>query len=314
MRPSLLNLIKQTIIFEYKLPNNEKNIPKVDVSTNPDLCYSVSVEDVESIKNIIYNSIIEYSFNEFELKLSDFQNLHSRALRAKINYNESAKQDTKIKYGFFGEVLLYSILHVILGIKPLIARGYFYNPLENSETKGYDSYHLIEKDGDVELWFGEVKFHKNYKNGINDIFGKENKEKGLNAGWKIENALSDGYLDRNILAIIENHKNNLNIKDAKVINKIVLDWEANSNIIISEQLKKYNAKLVYPVLVLYEGKSDYDESIKQIPKYINETYKNISAKLVVDYSIFFIFLPLQNVREIKLDVISWIESKKELMQ
>ena len=78
--------------------------------------------------------------------------------------------------------------------------------------------------------------------------------------------MSDGYLDRNILAIIENHKNNLNIKDAKVINKIVLDWEANSNIIISEQLKKYNAKLVYPVLVLYEGKSDYDESIKQIPK------------------------------------------------
>lgn len=312
MRESLRNLINQTITFEYSLPNKEKGVPKVVISTDKDQCYSVN--DLESLKEIIYNSIIDYSFNEFDINEGDYKEMHSRALQTKIKYNESASDDTKIKYGFFGEVLLYSILHVILGVRPLIARGFFYNPLENSETKGYDSYHLIEINGSAELWFGEAKFHANYKSGIDDIFGRESKKDAKSAGWKIIRALSDDYLKANILAIIGNEKNNLNIKDSKLINKIILEWEKNPSIVITEELKKYSAKLVYPVLVLYEGQDEYDQSIKQIPEYINKKYGKISAKMSVQYSIFFIFLPLRNVKEIKSDVISWIDSKRELLQ
>ena len=298
MRESLKELIKKTIVFEYNLPNLEKGISKTIFSTDVDKCYSSY--DEEGFKEIIYNSIIEYSFNEFELTNIDYQKVFSQALKSKIKYDEAAKDETKIKYGFFGEVVLYSILHILQGAMPLIARGYFYNPLENSETKGYDSYHLMERNGITELWFGETKFHKNYKNGIDDVVKK------------IDNALSNHYLDKNIVAIISNHKRNLNVQNSN-IEKIIIEWEENPDIIITEHLRKYNMKLVYPILILYEGKDDYDESIRQIPKYIEETFEQKSFDLSIDYSIFFILLPLKNVKQIKEDVISWIESKKALL-
>jgi hypothetical protein len=297
MRKSLLDLIKETIIFKYDLPNRSKGIPKTIFTTDVDKCYSA--DDTESIKEIIYNSIVEYSFNEFELVDSDYEKLHTIALETKIKYDKLAKYETKIKYGFFGEVLLYSILQVILGVKPLIARGYFYNPLENSETKGYDSYHLIERDGITELWFGETKFHKNYKTGIDDVLNR------------IENAISNEYFDKNILSI-SNHKNNFNIKNT-VIDKIISKWYENPEIKIIEEIKKHNMKLVYPILILYEEKDNYDESIKQIPKYISKKYENISYDLSIEYSIFFILMPLKDVKQIKSDVLSWIESRKPLI-
>ncbi|MBI1937680.1 MAG: DUF1837 domain-containing protein [Ignavibacteriales bacterium] len=298
MRDALLNLIQQTIVFEYDLPNDSKGIPKTIITTDSDKCYSAN--DMEAIKNIIYNSIVEYSFNEYELIDKDYQKLLVVALKSKLRYNEAADDDTKIKYGFFGEVLLYSILHILLGVKPLIARGYFYNPLENTETKGYDSYHLLERGGNLELWFGETKFHKNYKSGIDDVLRK------------IENAISDDYLDKNIIAIVANHKNNLNVENSQIEN-VINEWESNPEINVCEQLKKHNIKLVYPILILFEGEEEYDNSIKQIPLHISDNYTNVSFNLSVEYSIFFILLPLNEVKQIKSDVISWIESKKVLM-
>lgn len=296
MRKSLASLIKDTIIFEYSLPHTEKSLSKVMVSTDEDRCYSAS--NSEALKVIIYNSIIEYSFNEFELVNWDYQNLHARAVKSKIRYDQSATVDTKVKYGFFGEVLLYSILYTFFDAMPIIARGYFYSPLERSESKGYDAYHLIERDSGVELWFGEVKFHKSYRAGINDVFRK------------IEKALSDDYLHKNILTIISNHENNLNIKGS-MIEKIIVSWKDNPNIVIIDELKKYNAKLIYPVFIVYEGDADYDQSINMVTKYINSKYNLLSPSLSIEYSIFFIFLPVQEVNKIKSDIISWIESKKE---
>lgn len=275
MRNTLLNLIKQTIIFKYSLPNHAKSFSKVSVSTQDDKCFSVI--DLENLKEIIYNSVIEYSFNEFDLKPEDYTNLYERALKQKIKFNEDAEAETKKKYGFFGEVLLYSMLYVLFDSRPLISRGYFYSPLENSETKGYDSYHLIERDGSVELWFGEVKFHQSYKRGIDDIFGRENSSKGLSAGWKIEKALSDNYLNNNIITIVS-RKNDFNISNS-TIETIISSWEKKPRINIAEELNKYNAKLVYPVLVLYKGSLDYDKNIKDALEYINESYGKISASL-----------------------------------
>jgi len=94
---------------------------------------------------------LEYSFNEFEITGKDYDKLHFIALQNRLKYNSAADIDTKIKYGFLGEVVLFGVLYVIFKSQPLIARGYFYNPLENSETKGYDSYHLVETDGKTEL-------------------------------------------------------------------------------------------------------------------------------------------------------------------
>lgn len=298
MRKTLVELIKNTIVYKYDLPNNSAGILSTVLSTENDKCYTV--KDKNDLSEIIYNSIIEYSFNEFDIAIKDFEALHAGALQTKLKYNPEAEEEVKIKYGFFGEVLLYCILHILFKTKPLIARGYFYNPLENSETKGYDSYHLLENNGVVELWFGEAKFYINHANAVTSVLSN------------ISKALSDPYLKKNILAF-HNHKNNLNIQGSK-IESILNTWEINPSINILDELKKHNIKLVYPVLLIYEeDDSGYDLNVKKIPELIEKNYTATKFSLSIDYSIFFIIVPVKNVREVKLNVIQWIESKKQLI-
>ncbi|MEA9414338.1 Hachiman antiphage defense system protein HamA [Flavobacterium sp. PL02] len=298
MRKSLLDLINKTIVYKYDLPNSGAGIFSTIYSTENDRCYAAN--DKDDIAEIIFNSIIEYSFNEFDITGKDYQALHTVALRNKLKYNPAATEETKIKYGFFGEVLLYSLLMVMFKAKPLIARGYFYNPLENAETKGYDSYQLVENKGITELWFGEVKFHISHISGINSVM--EN----------IDKALSDWYFENNIIAI-HNHKNNLNLKGSK-IEVILNEWEQNPIIKIGDEIKKHGIKLVYPILLLYEDDlKGYDGNIKKIPEYIKKKFSAKKFSLSIDYSIFFILLPIEKVKETKLSVIQWIESRKPPM-
>jgi hypothetical protein len=298
MRRSLLDLIEKTIVFQYDLPNSTAGITRTIISTDSDRCFnSTSGAD---FSEIIYNSILEYSFNEFEIVGKDYDKLHFIALQNRLKYNPDADADAKIKYGFLGEVVLFGVLYVIFKSQPLIARGYFYNPLENSETKGYDCYHLIETKNQTELWFGEVKFHKDYKTGIDGIFKN------------IEKAISDDYLNTNVYAI-SSQVNNLNYRGSK-IEAVINDWGQNPYFPIINELKQHNMKLVYPVMLLYEeDNGGYDISIKNIPNYIQDKYTSKAFNITVDYSIFFILVPMKDVLQIKKDVIKWIESKKPLM-
>lgn len=298
MRKKLLDLIKNTIIYEYDLPNSTTGVSKSIFSTENDKCYSA--KDSESIADIIYNSILEYSFNEFDIAKGDYDKLHTIALKTKLKYKESASQTSKISYGFHGETLLYCILLVMFKAKPLISRGYFYNPLESSETKGYDSYQLIENGNRVELWFGEVKFRISHSSCIKSAL--EN----------IDKAISDHYLSENILALV-NHKNNLNIKGSK-IETIINQWEMNPEVTIIDEIIKYDIKLVYPMVMLYDkGSTDYHEKIRSSIDYISKNYTTKTFPISIDYSIYFIWMPIENVKEIKNRVIEWIESKKPLM-
>ena len=53
-----------------------------------------------------------------------------------------------IRYGFYGEVLLYAILHHIYGANPIILRGYFYNPLKNGVPNKIIEYYDNEEQRD----------------------------------------------------------------------------------------------------------------------------------------------------------------------
>lgn len=299
MRKSLQDLIEKTIIFKYELPNAAMKIPRIILSNYNDQCFSINGGKTEIVE-IIYNSIVEYSFNEFDMSNKDYDALHAKALQSKFKYDPSDNDNSKLKYGFYGEVILYSILVVLYKANPIISRGYFYSPLENSETKGYDAYHLIENNGITELWFGETKFHSSHSNGINSALKNVGK------------AISDDYLKRNILEF-SNHKENFNIKGSK-ISAILNEWDKNPSIVILNEIKKHNMKLVYPILLLYQddGKG-YDHNIRKVEEYIKNNYKAITFGLSIDYSIFFILLPIEKVKEIKTEVIKWIESRKPLM-
>lgn len=298
MRKNLVDLIDKTILYQYSLSCSTRKIDSTIFTTLKDDCY-LSLDNV-NLAEIIYNSIIEYSFDEFDLTENDYDSLMSVALLTKLKYNENATETSKISYGFFGEVLLHSLLMTKYKTDTLISRGYFYNPLEKSETKGYDSYHIIDDGNKVELWFGEVKFRQSFKDGVSSAIN------GL------EKALSDEYLKSNILAMI-NHKDNEKFKDSK-IKQIIDKWMKNSSINIINEVKSFNMKLIYPVLIVYDDKEiDYDKKIANAINHINSSFTPSTYNTTVDFDIFFIFLPIHETTPLKKEVIKWIESKKPLI-
>lgn len=293
MRKELKKLLEKTLFFKYSLPNKDLAF-SVDLSSCEDDCFTHS-SDLDLAK-LIYQSILDYSYNEFELNSKDFNTLFNKALQNKIKYKKKQDEITKIKYGFYGEVLLYSILYSFYNSKPIISRGYFYNPLENSETKGYDSYHLVENENNIELWFGEVKFRDSLYSGAKSAID------GL------EKAFSDEYLTNNFIAM-ENHSNNFNLSGTK-IEKILDEWDG-TDINILEQVKKHNMVLIYPILLVYSDSSiDYEDKIKNAINKINRKFTKKNYSLSIASELFFIFLPVNKVKEIKKEVIKWIELGK----
>ena len=128
----------------------------------------------------------------------------------------------------------------------------------------------------------------------------------------IETILSDDYLTRNILALTT-HKNDFNIKNTKM-EDIIEKWDQCPSINIIEEINKHDMKLIYPVMIIYQSdNNDFDSDIKNIPEYITECFINEGFDLSIEYSIFFILLPLKEVKTIKKEVIEWIGSKKPLM-
>lgn len=300
MREELIELVKSSITYQYTLPNSDIGIDSSIISTKKDVCFSNKVP--EDISKIIYNSIIEYAKNEYKIDFSKLNIEQLKALKISLRYNEDADDATKQKYGFYGEVLLFVILKVFMRADVLISKGYFYSPLERSEAKGYDVFHLIERKNRLELWFGESKFYKNFKPAIKKII------------CNLDTAISDTYLNRNLLAIID-EKDNVTTTSNK-ISELIMKWEENPDINLAEEVKDQNIKLVYPMFVAYDKKTkSYEEAIKECIDVIKEIYEseNVDLSPSFQYSLFFILLPLNNVKKIKGDVIEWITERKPLI-
>lgn len=299
MRDKLKELIEKTIIYQYALPCKEHGIERVCFSTQNDDCYNCI--NTDDLVKIIYNSIIEYSYETFPKNdYNKLQNMHSAALSNKIKYiKDEIDNDTNAKAGFFGEVLLCTILKALYGKDSFISRGRFFDPLENSETKGYDSYHIFNNGGQIELWFGEVKFHESHNSAIKSVM--EN----------IDKALSMEYLEQTFYSIdnkIEGAKPN-----AESVKQILENWKYN-DINLIEQIKKYNFKLVYPILLVYGANTlTYESNITKVVNYIKSNYSDYKCSLDIPYSIFFILLPVHEVKEIKKEVLKWIEEKKQVL-
>lgn len=65
MRDALKNAIHNAILFECKLPHQESGIDKSCLSSQNDICFSNS--NPQEISKIIYNGIVEFAINEYEI-------------------------------------------------------------------------------------------------------------------------------------------------------------------------------------------------------------------------------------------------------
>lgn len=301
MREALKSAVHNAVIFEYKLPNREKDLDKSCISSQRDVCFSNS--SPQDISKIIYNGIVEFAINEFEINYEELEREQRKAIISRIRYNPEDTDSTKLKYGFFGEVLLDLILRSYFGTNVLIARGYFYSPNENSEVKGFDAFHLVKRDGNTDLWFGEAKFYIQYQGAITSVLEKLNK------------SLSDGYFTKNMLTII-NEKDHITTHD-QAFDELLAAWEDNPEINLAKEAQARGIRLIYPVFIAFQKNATdaYNQSIKKCINHIaSECARlNIAIPASFDYRLFFIFLPLSNVKEIKERVIEWIDSKEPLI-
>lgn len=294
MRESIINLLKNTVILKYRLPNGD--IERCIHSTQNDYCY-MSQNDTD-ISRIIYNSLIDYAFNENDMTEDSFEDLHIEALTQRIRFDEDDDDEVQLKYGFFGEVLLNLILRIFFDTNAIIAKGYFYDILKPEEFKGYDSYHLIDLPSETQLWFGEVKFHQSYTSAVDSVYSN------------IEKAISDDYFRKNLLALTPKKRDleTSNPTILGVINK--LRKQPKQSII--NLCADYNLKLVYPIFILCNSLKDYDKTISSLINRIKEKYSDKKFDIGIDYDLFFLILPVTCVKTIKQDVLKWIRSREPL--
>ena len=159
-------------------------------------------------------------------------------------------------------------------------------PTRNAEVTGFDTYQMVEgAEGNVELWFGEVKFYQNYSEAVKKILKK------------VKTTLSDDYLTSNILDI-SNHVKEVNPRSQ--IDRIINSWLDNPNIVIKDELVKYKNKT-------------YDDIVKDVGAYINSEFPTIEYNLAIPTKLFFMLLPVKSAKVIKTQVLSWIDSKEALI-
>lgn len=301
MRQSLKQLLQSAIILQYDLPANAAGvqIPRVHISTANDNCLK-QIGTNDDIAKLIYNGIVEYAYNDSEVNLTQLNNLQLRALQSKLKYNPTAPLENQLAYGFHGEVLLHLILEHYYHAEKAIARGYMFSALENAETKGYDSYLMTENDGTIQLVFGEAKFYlQGYKVSLKSVFENINK------------ALSDDYLNRNFIAMDNQYEH---LAPNSKIPVIIDAWRENPTINMAVEVGRYNMHLVYPILIIFDNKADtYDNLIMEVISHIQTKYGAIHPTLTVPYTLFFIFLPVDNSRTIKNQVLQWISQQRPLM-
>ncbi len=110
---------------------------------------------------------------------------------------------------------------------------------------------------------------------------------------------------------MENKQNSLNVVGSKV-SEILEVLSDDPNVVIADLLQTYSMKLVYPIFILCATPRNYDYTIKSIIDKIRNEYGNKNLSLGFEYDIFFILLPVNDVKQIKMNVIQWIDSKKPL--
>ncbi len=113
------------------------------------------------------------------------------------------------------------------------------------------------------------------------------------------------------LAIIKTRGHEL--REDTQLYQVVEKWNENPLINLAEEVSKYDIRLVYPILVTYKkSKKGYVDSIEKAVKYLNDEFSKFNYSLSFPFNIFYIFMPIDEVGEVKKAVIECITSKKQL--
>ena len=76
--------------------------------------------------------------------------------------------------------------------------------------------------------------------------------------------MSDGYLNRNLIAII-NERDNLSVQNDQ-LNSLLDSWQENPDINLAQEMQNRGIRLIYPIFIAYEkaSRDTYHQSIKNV--------------------------------------------------
>ena len=104
-------------------------------------------------------------------------------------------------------------------------------------------------------------------------------------------SLSDGYVNRNLLAIID-ERTHISTHNAQLEN-LLNSWEENPDINLSEEIKNRGIRLIYPIFIAYQKNitDQYHQSIKSVSIILLQNICGLILlyllRLTIDYSLFF---------------------------
>lgn len=110
----------------------------------------------------------EFCLTASELKSLKPGNAFSMIKKAARMVYQTEKYKSR---GEFGELFLHMILRQIYKSTPAISKIYFKDSV-NHTVKGYDAVHIVQIDGKLELWLGEVKFYNSDTQAIRDVIAE----------------------------------------------------------------------------------------------------------------------------------------------
>lgn len=200
-------------------------------------------------QNFIWDNIKETALSAKERESLINQD-HSVLIEAAKKLRLTDGQDDIGKGSELAEVVLYGIMKHHYGALPVVPK-IFYKQNNQDNAKGADSVHIVVKDGEFSLWFGEAKFYNDIENArlgaiVTSVEKSLHKEK-----LELENSIITNVNDMNEL-----------IKDSELRNKII---DSISSGISMDTIKP---KLHVPILLLHECKITFQNTI------LTDTYKN----------------------------------------
>ena len=297
MRKAIHDLIQKTLILKFKLPF--ESIDKSSLTFLHDYCFESS--DL-GVTEAIYNSIVDYCLNDFEIDLSKLDQNQIFAIQNRLRYDEDADLETQLKYGFFGESLFNILLKVYFHSNKIIAKGHFYSSIDKSEPKGYDSFHFLDNKGQLEFWMGESKMYTSLPQAINKVL------------VNINQALSVKYYENNIRAILQ-RSNDLDSSCCQPLFEDLVSKLKNENMeVVMRTLKERKVKLIYPILLTYNSLvKDYNDNIIRSMTYIQNQINKSTINNEIVAELLFILVPVENVTSIKKEVLKWISDQKPII-
>lgn len=169
--------------------------------------------------------------SSFALSFTDFQSITGDTAALMLRKAADAVYSTE-KYqlrGEFGELFLHAAARDFFGAQPAVSKIHFKDG-PNETVKGFDSVHIVENDGEVEVWLGEVKFYNDLNRAIRDVV-KE-----------LKDHLAADFLRREFVAIT---------------NKIDPQWPHAERLIdllhANRSLDQIIENLVVPVMLTYDS-------------------------------------------------------------